>query len=86
MLSGIPIFFRDTEVSSECMLTVMDQRLIKQLVFGKIDIVASVFSSVHYLPEIFMRIIRTNLRTFYLSQETKEFLEGNMGSEFLVCT
>lgn len=67
------------------MLAPMDHRLVKQLVFGKLDIPVSLYSRAHYLPEIFMRIMRTNLRIFYLSQETKEFLEENMGRKFLAC-
>uniref|UniRef100_A0A915PYI7 RING-type E3 ubiquitin transferase n=1 Tax=Setaria digitata TaxID=48799 RepID=A0A915PYI7_9BILA len=71
-----------SDVPPECMLGLDDHRLMKQLVFGKLDAPTSLYSRPHYLPEIFMRILRTNLRMFYLSQETKEFLEGNMGREF----
>ncbi|OZC05242.1 zinc finger, ZZ type [Onchocerca flexuosa] len=70
---------KKSDVSFECMLAPMDHRLIKQLVFGKLDVPMSLYSRTHYLPDIFMRIMRTNLRIFYLSQETKEFLEENMG-------
>lgn len=54
---------------------------MKQLVFGMLDVPLSLYSRPHYLPEIFMRILRTNLRAFYLSQGT-EFLEENMGRKF----
>ncbi|VDK81638.1 unnamed protein product [Litomosoides sigmodontis] len=73
----------NTDVQPECMLTPMDHRLIKQLVFGRLDVPVSLYSKAHYLPEIFMRILHSNLRVFYLSQETKEFLEENTGRKFL---
>lgn len=66
------------------MLAPMDHRLIKQLVFGRLDVPLSLYNKAHYLPEIFMRIMHTNLRVFYLSQETEEFLEENTGRKFLV--
>ncbi|KAL3982143.1 Zinc finger ZZ type family protein [Acanthocheilonema viteae] len=75
---GAFVFKKSSDVPPECMLAPTDHRLVKQLVFGKLDIPISLYSRVHYLPEIFMRIIRTNLCVFYLSQETKEFLEENM--------
>ncbi|VIO86678.1 Uncharacterized protein BM_BM7523 [Brugia malayi] len=71
------------DILPECTLAPMDHRLIKQLIFGRLDIPISVFNRAHYLPEIFMRIMRTNLRILYLSREREEFLEENMGRKFL---
>ncbi|KAM3726305.1 Uncharacterized protein ACO02O_03074 [Dirofilaria immitis] len=54
---------KKSNVPPECMLASIDRRLMKQLVFGKLDVPMSLYSKIHYLPEIFMRIMRTNLRT-----------------------